>query len=69
MSLKENKMIPKFGVAGVPINYKGKPKDFYDWLRDMNLNAYEVQCTFGFKMSDKNKELILKAQNDGFYII
>ncbi|MBQ8522626.1 MAG: TIM barrel protein [Clostridia bacterium] len=61
-------MIPKFGVAGVPINYKGKPKDFYDWLRDMNLNAYEVQCTFGFKMSDKNKELILKAQNDGFYI-
>ncbi|MBQ7797838.1 MAG: TIM barrel protein [Clostridia bacterium] len=61
-------MIAKFGVAGVPVNYKGKPKDFYDWLKGMGLNAYEVQCTFGFKMSDKNKELVLKAQNDGFYI-
>lgn len=61
-------MIAKFGVAGVPVNYKGKPKDFYNWLKDMNLNAYEVQCTFGFKMSDKNKELVLNAQQDGFYI-
>ncbi|MFQ6724389.1 MAG: TIM barrel protein [Clostridia bacterium] len=61
-------MIAKFGVAGVPVNYKGKPKDFYTWLKAMNLNAYEVQCTFGFKMSDKNKELVLKAQQDGFYI-
>ncbi len=61
-------MIPKFGVAGVPLNYKGKPTGFYDWLKEMNLNAYEVQCTFGFKMSDKNKELVLKAQEDGFYI-
>ena len=61
-------MIPKFGVAGVPVNYKGKPKDFYQWLRDLGLNAYEVQCTFGFKMSDKNKELVIKAQEDGFYI-
>ena len=61
-------MIAKFGVAGVPVNYNGKPKDFYDWLKGMNLNAYEVQCTFGFKMSDKNKEMVLKAQQDGFYI-
>ena len=34
----------------------------------MNLNAYEVQCTFGFKMSDKTKQLVSQAQNDGFYI-
>ena len=61
-------MTAKFGVAGVPVNYKGKPKDFYEWLKGMGLNAYEVQCTFGFKMSDKNKELVLKAQDDGFYI-
>lgn len=61
-------MVPKFGVAGVPVNYKGKPNGFYDWLKDMGLNAYEVQCTFGFKMSDKSKQLITKAQNDGFYI-
>jgi len=61
-------MVPKFGVAGVPVNYKGKPNGFYDWLKEMNLNAYEVQCTFGFKMSDKNKELVLKAQAEGFFI-
>ncbi len=61
-------MIAKFGVAGVPANYNGKPKDFYNWLKGMNLNAYEVQCTFGFKMSDKNKELAIQAQKDGFYI-
>ena len=61
-------MIAKFGVAGVPVNYKGKPNVFYNWLNDLGLNAYEIQCTFGFKMSDKNKELVLKAQQDGFYI-
>ena len=61
-------MIAKFGVAGTPPNYTGKPKDFYDWLKSMNLNAYEVQCTFGFKMSDKNKDLVLKAKQDGFFI-
>lgn len=65
---KGEKMIPKFGVAGVPVNYKGKTSGFFDWLTGMNLNAYEVQCTFGFKMSDKNKEMILKAQNNGFFI-
>ena len=61
-------MIAKFGVAGVPVNYKGKPTGFYEWLKGMNLNAYEIQCTFGFKMSDKNKEMVLQAQKDGFYI-
>lgn len=61
-------MIAKFGVAGVPANYKGKPSAFFDWLKEMNLNAYEIQCTFGFKMSDKNKELVLQAQNDGFFV-
>lgn len=61
-------MKAKFGVAGVPANYKGKPSGFFDWLKEMNLNAYEVQCTFGFKMSDKTKENIIKAQKDGFFI-
>ena len=61
-------MTAKFGVAGVPINYKGRPSGFFDWLKSMNLNAYEVQCTFGFKMSDKTRESLIKAQNEGFYI-
>lgn len=61
-------MLAKFGVAGVPINYKGKPSGFFDWLKEIGLNAYEVQCTFGFKMSDKNKENVLNAQKDGLFV-
>lgn len=47
-----------FGVAGVPTNYKGKFKDLFNWLREMGLNAYEIQCVYGFKISDANKEII-----------
>ena len=53
-----------FGVAGVPTNYKGKFKDLFNWLREMNLNAYEIQCVYGFKISDVNKEIIKKEQNN-----
>ena len=51
-----------FGVAGVPTNYKGKFKDLFDWLRNLGLNAYEIQCVYGFKISDANKEIIKKEQ-------
>lgn len=53
-----------FGVAGVPTNYKGKFKDLFNWLRDMGLNAYEIQCVYGFKVSDVNKEIIKKEQQN-----
>lgn len=53
-----------FGVAGVPTNYKGKFKDLFNWLRDMGLNAYEIQCVYGFKISDVNKEIIKKEQQN-----
>ncbi len=49
-----------FGVAGVPTNYKGKFKDLFSWLREIGLNAYEIQCVYGFKVSDVNKEIIKK---------
>lgn len=51
-----------FGVAGVPTNYKGKFKDLFAWLREMGLNAYEIQCVYGFKISETNKEIIKKEQ-------
>lgn len=57
-SLNEKKEDGIFGVAGVPTNYKGKFKDLFKWLRDMGLNAYEIQCVYGFKISDANKEII-----------
>lgn len=61
-------MIAKFGVAGIPVNYKGKMEGFFDWLKSMNLNAYEVQCNFGFRMSEKTKQMLLESQKQGFYI-
>lgn len=56
-----------FGVAGVPTNYKGKFKDLFAWLREKNLNGYEIQCVYGFKISDANKEIIKKERENGFY--
>lgn len=56
----------KFGVAGVPTNYKGKFKDLFNWLKDMGLNAYEIQCVYGFKISDANKQIILAEKEKGF---
>jgi deoxyribonuclease-4 len=55
-----------FGVAGVPTNYKGKFKDLFNWLREMNLNAYEIQCVYGFKISDINKQIIMQEKEKGF---
>ena len=57
-----------FGVAGVPTNYKGKFKDLFNWLREMGLNAYEIQCVYGFKISDVNKEIILNNKDIHFSI-
>lgn len=54
-----------FGVAGVPTNYKGKFKDLFAWLKNMGLNGYEIQCVYGFKISDVNKDIIIKEQQNG----
>lgn len=56
-----------FGVAGVPTNYKGKFKDLFDWLRNMGLNGYEIQCVYGFKISDINKNIFLSEKEKGMF--
>jgi len=56
-----------FGVAGVPTNYKGKFKGLFDWLRERNLNGFEIQCVYGFKISDVNKEIIIEEQKKGIH--
>lgn len=58
---------PIFGVAGTPTNYKGKFIELFDWLREKGLNAYEIQCVYGFKISDVNKEIYLKERQNGIY--
>ena len=55
-----------FGVAGIPANYKGKFDKIFDWLRDMKLNAFEIQCTYGFKISEQNKAIFNRERENGF---
>jgi len=55
------------GVAGVPTNYKGKFKGLFAWLKDLNLNAFEIQCVYGFKISDANKQIIMEEKQNGFH--
>lgn len=58
---------PIFGVAGTPSNYKGKFAGLFDWLRALGLNAYEIQCVYGFKISDANKAIYLNEQAKGMH--
>ncbi len=55
-----------FGVAGVPTNYKGKFENMFPWLKAMGLNGFEIQCTYGFKISEDRQEIIKKMMNEGF---
>lgn len=57
-----------FGVAGIPANYKGKFEKIFDWLRSMDLNAFEIQCTYGFKISEQNKSIYNKEREKGFHL-
>jgi len=44
-------MISKFGVAGIPPAFKGKNIKLFEWLNSIGLNAYEIQCVYGFRVS------------------
>lgn len=57
--------IKNIGVAGVPSNFKGKLKDFFAWLKSNGLNAYEIQCTFGFKLTPESIEYYKTAKENG----
>ncbi len=56
-----------FGVAGVPTNYKGKFAGVFPWLKQMGLNGFEIQCTYGFKVSDDRRDIIKNMAKNGFY--
>lgn len=57
-----------FGVAGVPTNYTGKDFELFDWLKSINLNAYEIQCVYGFKISPKKKEYYKEWGKKGIFL-
>ena len=52
----------KFGVAGFPVNffnstYGKKRENIFKWIKEIGLDAIEIQCTYGIKM--KKEQAIL----------
>jgi deoxyribonuclease IV len=44
----------RFGPAGNPIGYKGKTTEVCDFIKKLDLNAYEYQATHGVRISKKS---------------
>ncbi|MEN4017059.1 MAG: TIM barrel protein [Methanobacterium sp.] len=49
----------RFGPAGRPIGYKGKTEEVCDYIKEIGLDAFEYQVTYGVKIS-KQSALKLK---------
>ena len=68
MELISDKMETKvrFGPAGRPVGYRGKTEHVCDYIRDIGLDAFEYQATYGVRIS-KQSALKLRdnaAKND-----
>lgn len=61
-------MIAKFGVAGTPPSYKGKNINLFKWLNEQGLNAFEIQCVYGFRVSDVLKSYYIEHNNKDIYL-
>ena len=44
----------RFGPAGRPIGYKGKTTQVCDYIKEIGLNAFEYQATYGVKISKQS---------------
>jgi len=51
----------KFGPAGRPIGYKGKTTQVCDYIKEIGLDAFEYQATYGVRIS---KQSALKLKNN-----
>lgn len=51
----------KFGPAGMPIGYKGKTTQVCDYIKEIGLDAFEYQATYGVRIS---KQSALKLRNN-----
>lgn len=59
----------KFCVAGFPINffnstYGKKRENIFKWIKEINLDGIELQCTYGIKMKDEQAMLYKKLSED-----
>ena len=44
----------RFGPAGRPIGYKGKTEQVCDYIKEIGLDAFEYQATYGVKISKQS---------------
>jgi len=49
----------RFGPAGLPVGYKGNSNQVCSYIREIGLDAYEYQATYGVRIS-KQSALKLK---------
>ncbi len=73
IAMAQSNNIAKFGTAGVPINFskppfRGKREQFFGWLKDNGLNAFELQCTYGYKNVGFTAEQIADAKRNGIFV-
>ncbi len=47
---QDDYMEVRFGPAGRPIDYKGKTEEVCDYIKQLGLNAYEYQATYGVRL-------------------
>jgi len=55
---KTKDMVPLFGVAGFPVNffkseYRKNRDNIFKWLKGLDLDILELQCTYGIRMGDE----------------
>lgn len=51
----------RFGPAGRPIGYKGKTEEVCDYIKEIGLDAFEYQATYGVRIS---KQSALKVKDN-----
>ena len=58
-----------FGVAGFPLNffsskYGKKRENIFKWLKELNLEVLELQCTYGIRMKEEQAILYKKLAEE-----
>ena len=59
----------RFGPAGRPIGYKGKTTEVCDYIKEIGLDAFEYQATYGVKISKQSAlELASNAEKNDILV-
>ena len=59
----------KFGIAGFPVNffsseYGKKRENIFKWIKEIDLDGIELQCTYGIRMKDEQAKLYMNLAKE-----